>query len=109
MTRTSTARKTLGFQIHALVFVPTMIALFAINLLTGGPLWTVWPLLGWTIGLASHWAFGIGPTPRAFVDVWSGTDLGAFVTPTRLGFGGQTSSAAGNMWAIDYVHFTQGV
>ena len=50
-----------GFRIHAMVFVPTLIALAVVNYFTGAPYWVLWVVLGWGIGLLSHWAFVIGP------------------------------------------------
>jgi len=43
-----------GFLIHATVFALTIAGLFVINLLTGGPWWVQWPLIGWGLGLAGH-------------------------------------------------------
>lgn len=51
-----------GFQIHALVFVPAIIAMFIINYFTGPHYWwALWVLLGWGIGLFAHWIFVLGP------------------------------------------------
>lgn len=49
------AERQLGLRIHAIVFVPSIIVLVVINLLTGAPYWVLWVLLGWGIGLLSHW------------------------------------------------------
>src|ERR687893_481560 len=51
-----------GFYIHATVFVLVNIALFIINVLTGGAWWFFWPLVGWGIGLGAHalGVFGFG-------------------------------------------------
>lgn len=57
------ARK-LGFKIHAIVFVATMVLLAAINLTVGPPYWVLWILLGWGIGLVTHWWFVLGPGVR---------------------------------------------
>lgn len=54
------ARKKLGFQVHALVFVLAMLLQVAINLWTGPPYWALWVLVGWGIGLLSHWWFVLG-------------------------------------------------
>lgn len=59
--RHSEAGNRLGFNIHALVFVLTMVLLAAINLVKGPPYWVLWVLLGWGIGLFSHWFFVRGP------------------------------------------------
>lgn len=46
-----------GFRIHATVFVPAQVLLFVVWLVTGmGHPWFVYPLLGWGIGLAAHYA-----------------------------------------------------
>lgn len=52
----------LGLRIHAIVFVVVMIGLIVLNLLLGQPYWFWWVLLGWGIGLASHWWFTRGKT-----------------------------------------------
>jgi len=57
----SPKEKRLGFRIHAMVFVATMVLLVVINLLTGAPYWVLWALLGWGIGLLAHWYFVLGP------------------------------------------------
>lgn len=43
-----------GFYTHALVFVLVNLGLFALNAMTGGYRWSVWPLFGWGLGLAIH-------------------------------------------------------
>jgi len=55
------AEQKLGFRIHAIVFVPSIVVLLIINLLTGPPYWSLWVLLGWGIGLFCHWFFVLGP------------------------------------------------
>jgi hypothetical protein len=57
----SLAERQRGFAIHAMVFVPVMLAQIAINYLTGGPAWSLWVLASWGIGLAAHWFFALGP------------------------------------------------
>jgi hypothetical protein len=61
MKQLSRSHRKYGFQIHAFVFVLTMVLLAAINLAKGPPYWVLWTLLGWGIGLASHWWFALGP------------------------------------------------
>lgn len=53
----------LGFYIHLLAYVLVNLLLVAVNLsATPRYLWFVWPLLGWGIGLFSHWfAVYVGP------------------------------------------------
>jgi len=43
-----------GFYTHASAYIVVNIMLFVINLLTPGPWWFYWPLLGWGIGLGVH-------------------------------------------------------
>lgn len=58
------AQRELGFSIHALVFVPVILAQMIVNYLTGGYAWSLWSLAGWGIGLAAHWFFVLGPGAR---------------------------------------------
>jgi hypothetical protein len=44
----------LGFYTHAFVFVLVNLGLLAINQLSGGYRWSIWPLAGWGLGLAIH-------------------------------------------------------
>ena len=62
----SKAANRLGFQIHAVSFVLTMVLLVAINVWTGQPYWVLWVLLGWGIGLIAHWWFVLGPGAGSF-------------------------------------------
>lgn len=43
-----------GFYVHLAVYCIVNAGLLAINLLTPGPLWFFWPLVGWGIGLSAH-------------------------------------------------------
>lgn len=61
----SQSERRLGFQIHALVFVLTMVLLVVINLWTGKPYWVLWVLPGWGVGIIAHWWFVIGPGASA--------------------------------------------
>src|SRR5262245_21371589 len=47
-------RRKASFQRHLWSFVIVNWALFLINVLTPGPWWFQWSLVGWGIGLASH-------------------------------------------------------
>lgn len=58
------AARRLGVHIHAFVFVLTMVLLAAINLWKGAPYWVLWVLLGWGMGLLTHWWFATGPGAR---------------------------------------------
>lgn len=51
----------LGFNIHAIVFVPCVIAMAIVNFVIGPPWWAFWSVAGWGIGLAAHWWFVLGP------------------------------------------------
>jgi hypothetical protein len=42
-----------GFYIHAVVYVLVNAFLIILSLVNGGG-WSIWPLLGWGIGLAAH-------------------------------------------------------
>jgi hypothetical protein len=57
-------QKKTGFRIHALAFVPSMVVMLIINLWIGPPYWVLWVLLGWGVGLLSHWFFVLGPGAR---------------------------------------------
>lgn len=48
------AQKQLGLRIHAMAFVVGIIASFMVNFFVGPPYWAFWVLLGWGIGLLSH-------------------------------------------------------
>lgn len=45
----------LGLRIHATVFFPVLLAVIVINLWLGPPYWSIWVVIGWTIGLVAHW------------------------------------------------------
>ncbi len=55
------AEKLRGLQIHALSFVIGLPVMGVVNYFTGPPYWVLWVLLGWGIGLVSHWFFIAGP------------------------------------------------
>ena len=61
MKHATPSQKKAGFRIHAITFIPGIVALVIINLLTGPPYWVQWVLLSWSIGLFCHWFFVIGP------------------------------------------------
>jgi len=44
----------IGFLAHLSAYVLVNTALQGLNLLSGGPHWSVWPALGWGLGLAAH-------------------------------------------------------
>jgi len=55
MRHASQAQRQLGLRIHAIVFIPTIVVLLIVNLLTGSPYWIAWVVLCWGIGLVAHW------------------------------------------------------
>jgi hypothetical protein len=59
-----TERRQAGFRRHLWTFVIVNGALFLINVLTRGPWWFQWPLLGWGIGLALQGKNAYFPTER---------------------------------------------
>lgn len=61
MKQNTLAEKRLGFRIHAVVFVLTLVVLAVINVLTGAPYWIAWIVPGWAAGLLAHWFFVLGP------------------------------------------------
>lgn len=54
-------QKQLGFRIHALAFVPGVLAMLIVNYFTGAPPWSLWASAGWVVGLFCHWFFVLGP------------------------------------------------
>ena len=44
----------IGFLAHLSAYVLVNTALQGLNVLLGGPHWSLWPLLGWGLGLAAH-------------------------------------------------------
>ena len=61
MRQLSRSHRKYGLRIHALAFALTMVLLAFINLAEGPPYWIIWVLMGWGIGLVSHWWFALGP------------------------------------------------
>lgn len=55
MKHASREQRQLGFRIHAIAFVAIMVVLLIVNLWIGSPYWVHWVLLGWGIGIISHW------------------------------------------------------
>jgi hypothetical protein len=45
----------LGLRIHSLCFLIALPLALVINLWIGPPYWVQWVLLGWGVGLLSHW------------------------------------------------------
>ena len=58
-----------GFYIHASVFVIVMLVLFAINYLSSPEkAWSLYPFLGWGLGVAIHGVVAIGVFASGFKD-----------------------------------------
>ena len=56
------------FYAHLLVYVVVNAGLLLIDGLSAGDTWVHWPLLGWGVGLAAHWATVFGPARRFGAD-----------------------------------------
>jgi 2TM domain-containing protein len=67
MARVRTYAK-LGFYIHASIFVVVMLVLFAINSLVSSKPWSLYPLLGWGLGVAIHGIVALGVVGSGFKD-----------------------------------------
>jgi hypothetical protein len=44
-----------GLRIHAICFLIVLPLLVVLNLWIGHPWWVQWVVLGWGVGLVSHW------------------------------------------------------
>jgi len=58
------ANAKIGFYIHAVIFTLVNMGLIGLNVAIGGFLWSLFPLVGWGIGLVFH-AFGVFGFPGA--------------------------------------------
>ena len=67
MARARTYAK-LGFYIHASIYAVVMLVLFAINAMSSAKPWSVYPLLGWGLGVAIHGIMAIGVVGSGFKD-----------------------------------------
>ena len=61
MMQASHSSRRRGFNIHAFVFVVSIVVMIAANLYYGQPYWVIWSVPGWTIGILAHWFFVLGP------------------------------------------------
>lgn len=50
------------FRIHLFTYIPILVSLAVVNLLTTAYPWVVWPALGWGLALALHARFALYPT-----------------------------------------------
>ncbi|MFP4282048.1 MAG: 2TM domain-containing protein [Opitutales bacterium] len=55
-------RRRQEFKRHLMTFVVTMTFLFAVDLLSRGPFWFQWPLLGWGVAVAFHYLKAYHPS-----------------------------------------------
>lgn len=56
------AENRVGFKRHSVAFLFVMPFLFIIDYVTTGRItWAYWPLIGWGLGLGSHWMTAYGP------------------------------------------------
>jgi hypothetical protein len=54
-----------GFKVHAIIYAGVNAGLITINMLTVPQFpWFVFPLIGWGIGLANHYYFGVRRAPQ---------------------------------------------
>ncbi len=57
----------IGFYVHLAAYVLVNALLIFLNYREGGEWWSVWPVIGWGLGILGH-AFGVfGTTSPAFV------------------------------------------
>ena len=59
--KTRMKRRRAKYQHHLWSYIIVIGALFLINIMTPGPWWFQWPMLGWGIGLAFHYRFAYYP------------------------------------------------
>ncbi len=67
MARTRTNAK-LGFYLHVAIYAVVMLVLFAINAMSSAKPWSVYPFLGWGLGVAIHGIMAIGVVGSGFKD-----------------------------------------
>jgi hypothetical protein len=78
-------RRIKAFYLHAMIFVLVNVLLMAINLATSpDKWWSVWPLLGWGVGLVAHGiaVFGFG---GIWGPEWEERKIREIVEKRRLG------------------------
>ncbi|HZB82671.1 MAG TPA: 2TM domain-containing protein [Rubrobacteraceae bacterium] len=71
-----------GFYTHATAYVIVNIALFIINLVTGGSWWFYWPLIFWGIGLGVH-ALNVLVLSGRFGQQWEERNTREFMNQQR--------------------------
>jgi hypothetical protein len=52
-----------AFYLHGALYVGVNVVLHIINLVSGGPYWAIWPLLGWGVGLIAQALVTYGVLP----------------------------------------------
>ena len=55
MKNATPAQMRTGLRIHAITFVASMAVMVVVNVFVGAPYWVLWVLLGWGVGILSHW------------------------------------------------------
>ena len=71
-----------GFYIHFLVFILVMAVLIAINVLAGGPWWSLIVLAIWGIAMLAHWLVLRGGSSNALGN-WEKRKLKQFMAEDR--------------------------
>lgn len=71
-----------GFYIHFFVFLLVMAVLFAINILAGGPWWSLIVLAIWGIAILVHWLALKGGSSNA-ISNWEKRKLKQFIAEDR--------------------------
>ena len=66
-------RRKANFYRHLWSFIIVIGALIMINIMTPGPWWFQWPLLGWGIGIAFHFRAAYFPAGAELAsEIWNG-------------------------------------
>ena len=68
-----------AFYTHLIVFALVLAGLTIINVVTGGPWWVQWVLLGWGVGIIAHALTVFGQTSRAVAE-WEQRKLREFMS-----------------------------
>jgi fatty acid desaturase len=68
-----------GFYTHLFIFALVMLGLGVINFAVGGPLWVLWVLLGWGIGVLAHALSVFGGTSRRIMN-WEDRKIRQFMS-----------------------------
>lgn len=71
-----------AFLAHLFVYCAVNSLLFLVNLVTTGPWWFYWPLLGWGVGLAAHGFVTFFPVMR-FGGAWEDRMMAKLIEDER--------------------------